>query len=146
MLGSIFSRRSVWLVPNLFATTFYGPDAYGGLFHKYTWSGIALPLAIYAFVGALWGMIWGDERRRFLVLMGALAGFLVYLLLFGVIWRHLNPLFSLYAPSGSLRVAHVLWGMMLARSPGYSKEIASAYADADFTIDEPAAINRGEFI
>ena len=146
MLSSAWNRRSVWIVPNLFATTFYGPEAYGGVFHKTTWSGIALLLAIYGLGGAIWGIVWGDERRRFLVLLGAATGFAVYLLLFDVIWKHVNPLFSIYAPYGRLRIAHVLWGMMLARSPQYSGEIARAYEDPGFTPQEAAAMNRGEFI
>jgi hypothetical protein len=139
MLGSVLRRRSVWIVPNLFATTFYGPEAYGGLLRRSSWAGIALLLAVYSVGGIVWGVFWGDRRRPLLVLFGAITGFAVYLISFDLIWKHLDPLIPLYAPSGQMQIAHMLWGMLLARSPEYAGRIARATADVSAGVQEAAA-------
>ena len=118
------SRRSIWIVPNLFATTFYGPNAYRNQLLRTSWSGAALLLAIYSLGGIVWGLAWRDGRRPLIVLYGAITGLVVYFAFFDLIWKHGNPLIPLYAPLRQLQVAHVLWGMLLARSPGYSRRIA----------------------
>src|SRR5581483_12192741 len=69
MAESTLHRRSIWQVPNLFATTFFGPEAYREGFHSSSASGIALMLAIYGVGGLLWGLaagyLWKDERKPF---------------------------------------------------------------------------------
>src|ERR1700684_2943196 len=66
MLGSLWERQSMWLVPNLFATTFYGSDAYRNQLAHTSWAGVALLVAIYGLLGMLWGWAlrytsWWDE-------------------------------------------------------------------------------------
>ena len=136
MIGSLWGRRSVWVIPNLFATTFFGPDAYRNQLLRSSWAGVALVLSIYGLAGILWGFFWGDERKRWIVLYGALTGLAVYFVFFDVFWNHANPLITLYAPDRQLKIAHVLWGMALARSPKYSRRIALVTSDATV---EPAA-------
>src|SRR5580658_3499697 len=110
MVGSLWYGRSVWVVPNLFATTFFGSDAYRNQLLHTPWAGIALIVAVYGALGALWGCVWRDQRKRWLGLYGAIAGFSVYFLFYGFLWRHVNPLVTLYAPDRQLEVGHVLWG------------------------------------
>jgi hypothetical protein len=123
MLGSMLDRRSVWLVPNLFATTFFGGNAYANEYAHGSWAGVALILAIYGAFGAIWGCLWRDQRRPGLALYGGILGLAVYFLFFDLVWKHVNPLITLYAPDRQLELGHVLWGMILARSPRYSREI-----------------------
>ncbi|MES1260706.1 MAG: hypothetical protein ABUS49_03135 [Acidobacteriota bacterium] len=126
MLGSIWLRHSVWSFPNLMAIALYGPDAYSNQFGRSSLAGCALLLVIYGLLGAFWGAIWKDRRNPFLILTGVLTGLAVYALFFGVIWKHACPLIALYAPDRQLEVAHILWGLVLARSPQFSRNIALA--------------------
>lgn len=124
MIGSRWDQRSVWTIPNLFATTFFKNDIYRNEFVRSSWTGVALLVAIYGFLGILWGCAWRDERKRWLTLYGALAGLAVYFLFFDFIWQHVNALIALYGPNRQLIVGHILWGMVLARSPRYARRIA----------------------
>ncbi|MGA2716556.1 MAG: hypothetical protein ABSG41_25965 [Bryobacteraceae bacterium] len=128
MAGSLWDNRSIWAVPNLFATTFFGSDAYRNQLVRTSWAGLALILAIYGVLGMVWGLIWGDTRKRWLPLYGVVAGLLVYLVFYDFLWKHANPLVTLYAPDRQLQVGHVLWGLILARSPKYSRHIAESMA------------------
>jgi hypothetical protein len=133
-LASLFRGRSVWVVPNLFSTTFFGGNAYRNEFLRTSWAGVALTVAVYGLVGALWGGFWRDRSPRWLTLYGAITGFLVYLIFYDFVWRHWNPLVSLYAPDHQLEIGHLLWGMVLARSPIYARRIVQSMTD---TIEPP---------
>ena len=86
MAVSLFNRHSIWRVPNLFGTTFYGPEAYRGGFSMASASGLALILVIYGCLGAIWGIGFGEQRRAFLLVIGALTGLAVYFVFFRLIW------------------------------------------------------------
>ncbi len=90
-----------------------------------SWSGIALIIAVYGALGSLWGCIWRDEPRPWLTFYGALFGMTVYYIMFHFVWRRINPLMFLYAPDRQLEVGHLIWGMILARSPRYARSIAA---------------------
>jgi hypothetical protein len=126
MIGSIWDRRSIWLVPNLLATTFFGTDVYRNQFALTSWSGVALIVAVYGFLGMIWGCIWGEARTQWFGLYGAIAGLSVYFVVFRFLLRHANPLVPLYAPDRQLEVGHLFWGLFLARSSKYSRRIAEA--------------------
>ena len=126
MLGSLWYGRSIWLVPNLFATTFFGSGVYRNQLLRTSWAGIALIVAIYGALGTIWGCIWRDERRPWMAVYGAIAGLAIYFLFNDFLWRHLNPLITLYAPDRQLQIGHVLWGMVLARSPVYARRISDS--------------------
>jgi hypothetical protein len=126
MIGSLWNGRSIWVVPNLFATTFFGSEVYRNQLLRTSWTGIALIVAVYGALGVLWGCIWRDRRKPWLALYGAIAGLCVYFLSYGSLWRHVNPLVTLYAPDRQLQLGHILWGMVLARSPLYSRRIAES--------------------
>jgi hypothetical protein len=153
MLCSVSMRRSIWIVPNLFATIFYGPGAYQNQFLRSSWPGIALMLAIYGVGGLVWGVLCGvlrqaERRPPFLPLFGAIAGLLVYYIFFDLIWRHADPLIPLYAPDRQLQVAHVLWGIVLARAPLYSRRIAAVTTGVTVepALQEAAEVRSGDII
>src|ERR1043166_851100 len=78
MLGSRLARRSMWEIPNLLATTFYGSSVYQEQYLRSSWSGVAVILAVCGFGGIVWGMVFRDRRPPFLAFIGALAGLAVY--------------------------------------------------------------------
>jgi hypothetical protein len=125
MLGTSFDGHSIWLEPNLFATTFYGSHAYeDGFFHD-TWAGVALVVLIYGLLGAVWGAIWRERNHRALSIIGAVTGIVVYYAFFHFIWNHVNGLLVLYTSSRPMAFGHVLWGLMLSKSPAYARRIAA---------------------
>ena len=126
MLSSRLTGRSVWDIPNLFATTFYGQIAYQEQYFRSSLSGLALLVAICGIGGTLWGLVWRDDRQPFLMLFGAIAGLAVYFLFFDLVCPHANPLIPIYAPFRQIQIGYVLWGMALGRSPLYSRAIAIA--------------------
>jgi hypothetical protein len=126
IVGSLWNHRSVWLVPNLFATTFFGADAYRNQLVRTTWAGLALMVAVYGVLGMGWGLIVRDRRISWLALYGIITGLLVYFVFYDFLWKHINPLVTLYAPDQQLQLGHALWGLALARSPGYSRRISAS--------------------
>jgi len=152
MIGSLWSGRSVWVTPNLFATTFFGGAVYRNHFLRASWTGVALIIAIYGLLGGLWGPLWREKSRGLLWLWGALAGIGIYFLFFNLLWQHVNPLIPVYAPVRQLQIAHVLWGILLARSPGYARRIGHSVSPAPFVPPTPEpqepepAVSRGELI
>ena len=56
---------------------------------------------------------------------------MVYYVLFNLIWKHVNPLITLYAPDRQLQIGHVLWGMVLARSTRYARKFARSNAPVE---------------
>jgi hypothetical protein len=125
-LGSLFHGRSIWVVPNLFSTTFFGSNAYRNRFASTSWAGLALTFAIYGLLGVIWGCAWRDKKVRWLGVYGGLTGLAVYFLFYDLIWRQLNPMVTLYAPDRQLQFGHIIWGMILARSPLYAMRISEA--------------------
>lgn len=128
--GSLWNGHSIWVAPNLFATTFFGGGVYRNHMLRASWTGVALIVALYGGLGGLWGSIWREQRRRWLALFGAAAGLAIYYLFFNLLWQHVNPLIPAYAPDRQLQIAHVLWGLVLARSPLYARRIAQRTSDS----------------
>src|SRR5277367_386187 len=53
--GSVWTRHSVWWVPNLVASVLYGPGSLRETAGVYTAVGAAMVLALYGLVGVLFG-------------------------------------------------------------------------------------------
>jgi hypothetical protein len=152
MAGSLWNHRSAWLVPNLFASTFFGGDAYRNQLVRTSWAGLAMIVAVYGALGMCWGLIVRDRRIPWLALYGMITGLAVYFVFYDFLWKHINPLVTLYAPDQQLQLGHALWGLTLARSPRYSRNIAESIADvtpeaAQQTLELPEAaqeVSSGE--
>jgi hypothetical protein len=125
-VAAFWGGSSLWSIPNLFSTVFYGEDAWQGEFLKTSWSGLALIFVIYGLLGVIWGCWWKEDRKPLLTFFGALTGLVAYYLFFSLIWPAADRLIPLYAPVRELQVAHILWGAALAASPGYSRRIIAA--------------------
>jgi hypothetical protein len=146
MTGSFWERHSAWLVPNLLSTTFYGSNAYTGRFTHSSWVGLSLIVAIYGFLGVVWGIVWPAERKAGRRIAGMLFGLVMYFILFDFVWEHVNPLVTLYAPTRQLQAGHILWGLTLARTPIYSRRIAGSAFKTSAELDQVHEIRTGEVI
>lgn len=133
VIAAFWNGRSIWSVPNLFSTIFYGDNAYQDEFLRTTWAGIAFLVVAYAIPGAVWGCWWKSEGKPLLRLFGAFTGLSVYYLWFDFIWPRLDPLIPLYAPVHQLQIAHVVWGAALAASPVYAGRIRAGLAGENRT-------------
>lgn len=129
MLGSVITHRTIWALPNLLATTFFGDIAYRWGFHRWTIAGLALYFFIYALLGMVWGIIVRDDLRIRVLWLSAIFGIAIYYGLFLFVWPQVNPMVSLYAPASNLRLGHLFWGFCLSRAPRYARYIREATAE-----------------
>ena len=125
-LDSLWHRRSVWTIPNLLASTFYGESAYRQGFGVRTSAGLALLFVIYGLLGALFGLVIRDHGTApRVMLLGLIYGTSWFFVSFDWFWKHVNPLIPLYSPDRAMLVGHLLYGAMMGgRFPAYRKEIS----------------------
>jgi hypothetical protein len=88
---------------------------------------LALHLVQFSALGAAFAAI-VPERLPYtrMVLLGLIASVAFYYLMYGLVWKHLNPLVPLYSPDRPILVGHIFFGFMLARLARY--RLASAPA------------------
>ena len=130
-LDSAWHRRSVWTVPNLLASTFYGESAYRQGFHVRTSAGVALLVVIYGLLGALFGLVMRDHGSLLrVILLGLIYGTAWFFLSFDWLWQHVNPLVPLYAPDRAMLVGHLLYGAVLGgRFSVYRKDMVGIHPE-----------------
>jgi len=116
-LNSAWHRRSVWTVPNLLASTFYGESAYQQAFSARTSAGVALAVLVYGLLGALFGLAIRDHGSRLRTLLfGLIYAAAWFFLSFDWLWKHVNPMVPLYSPERAMLVGHLLYGGVLGGS------------------------------
>jgi hypothetical protein len=132
-LDSAWHRRSIWLVPNLLASTFYGESAYQPRFGARTGSGLALLLVLYGVLGALFGLVVRDQGSRLrMTLLGLIFGTGWFFLSFDVLWKYVNPMVRMYSPDRAMLVGHLLYGGLLGRRlPFYVRSMSAAEGPAE---------------
>ncbi len=125
-LDSFWHRRSIWTVPNLLASTFYGESAYRQGFGMRTSAGVALLLVIYGLLGAMFGLVIRDHGTMLRVaFLGLIFGTAWFFVSFDWMWKHVNPLVPIYYPQRAMLVGHLLYGTVLGgRFPAYRKEMS----------------------
>lgn len=130
-LDSAWHRHSIWIVPNLFASTFYGESAYQPGFGRRTSVGVALLLLLYGVLGLLFALTVRDHGTRIRVLLAGLIYGTGWFFLSDILWRHVNPLVQVYSPDRAMLVGHLLYGGALGRGfPVYLKSIREEAAPA----------------
>src|SRR5437879_13595458 len=98
---SLLQGRSVWSVPNLLASTFYGEAALRRGFRWTTLSGLALQLIVSATAGLLFGLaVSGIVSRGRVMLLGLTAGAFWAFLTRGVFWQYVKPMVPLSTRGG----------------------------------------------
>jgi len=131
-LDSAWHRHSVWTVPNLLASTFYGESAYRQGFSAGTSVGVALLLLLYGALGLLFALVVRDHGTRMrVVVAGLIYGTGWFFLSFDILWKHVNPMVQIYSPDRAMLVGHVLYGGVLGRGfPAYLQSIRGAETPA----------------
>ncbi len=142
-LDSKWHGRSLWTVPNLLASTFYGESAYRSGFGSRTSSGLALVFVVYGLLGGLFGLVMREHTARLrLVIFGVIYGTGWFFLSFNWLWKHVNPMVPMYSPDRAMLVGHVLYGGVLgSRFPRY---LISMTADEVPAALEPPALPEPE--
>jgi hypothetical protein len=124
MFDSAWRRQSVWSIPNLLATTFYGSAIRSG-FGSQTWSGLALLIVMYGMIGALFSLLTSDHLTRSrITLLGLLLGITWFYFSFGVLWTRINPWVPLESPARAMWVGHVLYGAVMGWWLGRPRGVA----------------------
>jgi len=131
-LDSAWHRHSIWTVPNLLASTFYGESAYRQGFSAGTSVGVALLLLLYGALGLLFALVVRDHGTRMrVVVAGLIYGTGWFFLSFDILWKHVNPMVQIYSPDRAMLVGHVLYGGVLGRGfPAYLQSIRGAETPA----------------
>ncbi len=113
-VNSAWHRRSIWTVPNLLASTFYGESAYRQGFGARTSAGVALLVVLYGLLGALFGLVVRDHGSPLRVIfLGLIYGTAWFFVSFDWLWKHVNPLVPLYSSDRIMLVGHLLYGAVL---------------------------------
>ncbi len=124
--GSLWSHRTVWWIPNLFAAIFFGNSSLRFGFARYTLAGFALNIFVYGVVGILFGLIWREQSSGFrAILVGVLLAMLADFLLVRVVWKSMSPMASLYSPDRQILLGHILYGVLLNRFPKVRESLFS---------------------
>jgi hypothetical protein len=121
-LGVSASRQkdSFWKPANLFATAFYGGQAYQARFVHTTFSGIALYLLIYSLLGAGFAAVVRVRVRPGKTLfLAVLLGVVWYYLTFRLLWRSAIPLAYLWHAENPTLIGHLIYGTFLGRFQVY---------------------------
>jgi hypothetical protein len=117
-IASLWSKRTVWWVPNLVASVFYGETSLTYKAGGYTVVGIAMVLFTYGLIGLLFGTFVKEYPANLrLLCFGIVTGLAVHYLMLRVFWKAANPMAHLYAPDAQILIAHILFGCLLARYP-----------------------------
>jgi hypothetical protein len=144
VVHSLWSGLSPWAYPNLLASTFYGETTLRPGFHWATLSGLALALFVSGLLGIAFGLVVQDRSRRLRVVFLGLAFALIwYYVSYGLLWRRVNRLVSLYSPERAVVAAHLLYGVVLGMFPGRLIKLLSGATSNEepAEVTPPAASN-----
>jgi hypothetical protein len=119
-VAAMWDHLSFWTYENLFATFFYGSGALHPGFSMRTVSGMALIVAIYAALGALFAVAAAGRASRLrTLLLGVVFGLAWYYLSFRLLWKAVMPLAAMLHPERPTMVAHLVYGLSAGRFPAY---------------------------
>lgn len=111
LFASLASGDSIWLIPNIFASVFYGARSLRADFGLYTCSGAALHLLLSALLGIVFAFLvpsawsWRRSLMVALIYVGLLHVFSISL-----VWTRFNPWLISYVSPGVLWMAYLVLG------------------------------------
>ena len=122
-LSAVWQRDSFWKPENLFATAFYGGQAYQSGFVHTTYAGVSLYLLIYSLLGACFAVAVRGRLRPGLTLLAAvLLGAAWYYATFRLLWRSVIPLAYLWHAENPTLIGHLIFGTFLSRFDVYLRD------------------------
>jgi hypothetical protein len=131
-LVSILQGRSVWSIPNLLASTFYGEAALRRGFRWTTLSGVAIHVILTVAAGIVFALaVNGMANRGRAMLLGLGAGMAWYFLSMGVFWKYVNPMVPLYSRGMGMFLAHVGLGLFLGSFPRFLRALEAPVHSPD---------------
>jgi hypothetical protein len=133
-IDSSWDRRGFWYEENLFSSFFYGGDAIRSSFGVKTMPGLALYLLVYGILGCIFALALRNRVRPLRLLIAGLIFALGWFYLsFHVLWKSAMPLVYLLYADRPMVVAHLIFGVCLARFPAYfpMPQVAAATAAPD---------------
>jgi len=137
-LTTVWTHRSIWVVPNRLGSLFYRDAPWRG-FGAASLPGLALHLFASAVVGLLFACVAGEGRNRLRVsLLGILTGLTCYYLSYAL----LSERFVLQPASGparSLLAAYLVFGVTLSWYPSRLRSVQR------HLLEEPPPPGGGEF-
>jgi len=116
-----WQRRSFWTAENLMASAFHPNGNLAAAFGWNTVSGLALYLALYSLLGALFATVAARRRLQSVrVVLLALAFALAwYYLSFRLLWQAVSPSIAFLHPVQSTVAGHFIFGLSLGRFYSY---------------------------
>jgi hypothetical protein len=123
-VASLWTKHSLWWMPNLFAASIQGQSAVGDGSGFFTLSGLALVLCYYGALGVVFGQIAAEHQGglRFFWL-SLLTAMLMHFAELRWFWKGLNPVGHLYASDHQILFAHLVLGCCLGAYPGARQKL-----------------------
>jgi hypothetical protein len=137
-LSAAWQRRSFWSPENLMANVLHPSGAIAGDFQWSTVSGLAVYLAIYGALGAVFAFLTirhtaRQARITFLAMIFALAW---YYFSFHLLWKTIAPAITFLHPERATAIGHVVYGLVLGRFAAYlphPKKIGDLVVETNIT-------------
>lgn len=125
ILDALYQGQHWYAFPNLWATIFYGNDAFSKRAGWATAAGIAVHLTNLGFAGLLFGVIWRWNSRFWTSLVAGLVWSMLWHWGMSVgLWKTFSPLVPRLMPQPATWLAFFLFGVCLSRSPLRAQSIA----------------------
>ncbi len=125
-IPALWTRRTVWWIPNLLASVIFPQRPALFRFSAATLAGLAVDLFIYGLLGAFFGLLWRDQRGGSRAMSaGLLIGLGAWYLFFRIGWRAFSSVANVYMPDRQFFLGSLIYGLMLARYPKAAARIAA---------------------
>jgi hypothetical protein len=129
-IGSVWTRHSLWWIPNLVAAAVYGQTSLRNGPGVYTAVGAAMVFAAYGLIGVCYGEVLGERRGGLrLFCLSLIVALTVYWAALRWFWQVANPIGHFYAPERQIFVVHLLFGCFLASYPRVLRSVAGLPRD-----------------
>lgn len=124
-LDAVYQGQHWYAFPNLWATLFYGQDAFRMRAGWATLSGISIHLLLLSVEGAIFGALWRWSRRFWLTLAAGLAwAALCYWGMNLGLWKNFAPYVPRMMPQPATGLGVFLFGICLTRIPIRAEKLA----------------------
>ena len=144
ILDALYQGQHWYAFPNLWATMFYGNDAFSMRAGWATTAGISLHLSNLGFAGLLFGVVWRWNSRFWISLLaGIVWSMLWHWGMSAGLWKTFSPLVPRLMPQPATWLALFLFGVCLSRLPKRAQSIAAYAVDRPVEMLPPPLPSHG---